>query len=630
MIDRMREGAAWATAAGGAVALLAVLGCLAAASLGAWRGRRSRAALVGAFRAVLRVLPPLLGLVTVAAAVAVVGAVLFEAGGVWFRDRIGAGEVKLILGGLAVAGGVVVVAVNLVRQLRRALQAFTPQPMPVLGRAAGPGEAPGLWAFLRGVAAGQGAAVPDNVVLGMTEGFFVTSSAIQLLPEDRVPTGRSLYVPAPFLPLLSRGETAAVIAHELAHFTGEDTAYSQHFLPLYAGMSRSMDAVSSAQGAQGWVSAMVQPAAVLAGHVMDTFSHTVARWSRLRELDADRASLGLGDGQAAASALVRTGIGAGIIGRTMNEMYERPAQADPDLVGTVMARAWASGFTDPARHLEDRQPHPTDSHPPTRRIEALGIPVDDTLLTPASHPLQAEETAFTEGLFTDWASFRQVLGDNLLAVAVAHDRQFQARLEEAAGAVVDDVPIRENTRVVAVFLGVVGGIMVLLALAATWVALGSNWVSAREAPFVLIVAGTALLGATLFLALAWSRDGRSRAGPFLVVGREGFRCMGLAGLVPWSGVDGIQVMTGQAFVTTFFLAAAQPLPEQTGYRWSVKLDRRKHRVVLKGFVPHGMKPQAYLDLLNSALRAHRAAGLLREWGAAAGQAMDVTPTGSRR
>lgn len=124
----------------------------------------------------------------------------------------------------------------------------------------------------------------------------------------------------------------------------------------------------------------------------------------------------------------------------MNEMYERPAQADPDLVGTVMARAWASGFTDPARHLEDRQPHPTDSHPPTRRIEALGIPVDDTLLTPASHPLQAEETAFTEGLFTDWASFRQVLGDNLLAVAVAHDRQFQARLEEAAGAMVLALP----------------------------------------------------------------------------------------------------------------------------------------------------------------------------------------------
>ena len=616
-IDRARGWAAWAAVAGGAVALLAVLGCLAAATLGAWRGRRSRAALVGAFRAVMRMLPPLLGLVTVATAVAVVGAVLFESGGVWFRNSINTGEVKLILLGLALAVGGVLIAVNSVRQLRRALQAFTPEPMQVLGRAAGPGEAPGLWAFLQQVAAGQGAAGPDNVVVGMTEGFFVTSSAMRLLPENRVVTGRTLYVPAPFLPLLSQGETAAVIAHELAHFTGEDTAYSQHFLPLYAGMSRSMDAVSSHQAAQGWISAVFQPAAVLAGHVMDTFSRTVAHWSRLRELEADRASLGVGHGQAAASALVRTGISAGLIGGAMDEMYERPAQADPDLVATVMARAGALGFTDPARHLEDRQPHPTDSHPPTRqRIESLGIPVDGALLTLASRPLQAEDVAFTEGLFADWPDFRRALGDDLLAVAVAHDRQFQARLEEAAGAVVDDVPIHERARLAAVALAICGAVLALIGLFVAGVALGTDWAGTRNTLPLAGLGAAVVLAGGLFLVAAWMRERRGRAGPFLVVGREGVRCIGLAGLLPWSGVAGIQVMTGQAFVTTFFLNAAHPLPEQTGHRWSVKVDRRKRRVVLKGLVPQGMTPQAYLDLLNSALRAHRATELLREREAA--------------
>ena len=180
-IEQARETAAWATAGGGALALLAVLGCLAAASLGAWRGRRSRDALVRAFRVVVRLLPPLLGLVAVATSAAIVGAVLFEAGGVWFRDRVSTGEIKLVLAGLIVAAGAVWVAVNALRQLRRVLQAFTPEPMRVLGRAAGPDAAPGLWAFLRQVAAGQGAAVPDNVVLGMTDGFFVTSSPILLL-----------------------------------------------------------------------------------------------------------------------------------------------------------------------------------------------------------------------------------------------------------------------------------------------------------------------------------------------------------------------------------------------------------------------------------------------------------------
>ena len=632
-IEQAREAVAWATAGGGALALLAVLGCLAAASMGAWRGRRSRDALVRAFRVVVRLLPPLLGLVAVATAAAIVAAVLFEAGGVWFRDRVSTGEIKLVLAGLVVAAGAVWVAVNALRQLRRVLQAFTPEPMRVLGRAAGPDAAPGLWAFLRQVAVGQGAAVPDNVVLGMTDGFFVTSSSILLLPEERVLSGRSLYVPVPFLPLLSRGEVAAITAHELAHFTGEDTAYSQHFLPLYAGMARSMDAVSSNEAAQNWIASTFQPAGVLAQHVLNTFSRTVAHWSRLRELEADRASLKHESGQTAASALVRTGMGAGLIGGAMDEMYERPNQADADLVGAVLARAGSLGFTDPARHLEDRQPHPTDSHPPTRqRIEALGIPVDDSLLALASRPVQAEDAAFTEGLFTDWAGLRRTLGGDLLAVAKAHDQHFQARLEEAAGAVTADTPIHEGTRVAAAVLAVCGAVLLLVAAVLVWLAQGGSQLGRPDFAIMPLAGVVALAGLGLF-AMAWYRRRRGLAGPFLVVGPAGFRCLGVAGQVPWSAVDGIQVTVGRAFTTTFHLNESRPLPDQTGYKWYINLNRRKRRLTLKGFVPQGMTPQAYLDLLNSALRAHRAAALLRERevaGLGSAQVTGATPSGSSR
>ena len=615
VIDQARQGAAWATLGGGAVALLAVLGCLAAATFGAWRGRRSRPALVASFRAVVRVLPPLLGCVAVATAVAVLGAVLFEAGGAWFLDSINTGEIKLLLGGLAVGVGAVAFAIGSVRKLRQALRGFTPEPMQVLGRAAGPEEAPGLWTFLRGVAARQGAAPPDNVILGMTQGFFATSSAILLLPERQALAGRSLYLPAPMLPLLSQGEIAAIVAHELAHFTGEDTQYSQHFLPLYAGMERSMDAVAAkARSTSPGFDAVFQPAAVLAGHVMDTFSRTVAHWSRLRELEADRASLAAGSGHAAATALVRTGIGAGLIGGAIGAMYDRPAVASPDLVGTVLARAGAYGFTDPASHLEDRQPHPTDTHPPTRqRIEALGIPADDALLAAASRPVQAEDAAFTAGLFQDWPGLRERLGADLLAVATARDRRLQANLEQAAGAVAADIPLHENARAAAIVLAVLGGLMVAFGLFSAWLTLGTDMLGPRHGdPLALTAAATFLLMGGLILALARFRHRRAKAGPFLVVGPEGFRCLGIAGLVPWSQVDGVQVVTGQANLTTFHLNGSGPLPEQTGYRWSVKLDRRKRLLRLKGYVAHGMKPQAYLDLLNRGLRGHRAAVLLRE------------------
>ena len=126
-----------------------------------------------------------------------------------------------------------------------------------------------------------------------------------------------------------------------------------------------------------------------------------------------------------------------------------------------------------------------------------------------------------------------------------------------------------------VVFGAIGGLMAVIGLFVGWLAVGSDWTSKGDRPLVAGVAAVALAAAALSLAAAWMRHRRGRAGPFLVVSAEGFRCIGLTGLVPWSAVDGIQVATGQAFVTTFHLNATRLLPEQIGYRWSIKLDRRK-------------------------------------------------------
>lgn len=52
--------------------------------------------------------------------------------------------------------------------------------------------------------------------------------------------------------LLDDAEAAAVIGHELGHFTGEDTQYSLRFVPLYAGMQNSLEQMAnSSQGFSG-------------------------------------------------------------------------------------------------------------------------------------------------------------------------------------------------------------------------------------------------------------------------------------------------------------------------------------------------------------------------------------------
>lgn len=617
LVERARQSAARVTIGAAAIALLAVLGCLGLAAVSARRSRASRTTLVAAFRSVVRVLPTLLALVAVPTALAVCTAVLFEAGGAWFLDSISTGEVKLLLLGLVVVFGVVAYAVGTVHRLFRSLAAFKPKPVDVLGRAADPATAPGLWAFVRQVAAGQGADAPDNIVLGMTDGFYVTSAAIRLLPEDRPIMGRSLYVPAPFLPLLSRNETTAIVAHELAHFTGEDTVFSEHFLPLYAGMGRSMDAVTAANGNATWLDAVFQPAAILARHVMATFARVVAHWSRLRELEADRASLQAADSQAAASALLRTGIGAGLINRAMDDMYQRPAASSPDLVGTVLASAGTTGFQDPARYLQDRQPHPTDSHPPTRqRIEALGVPVDDTLFNVAGRPLHPEDAAFTASLFNDWPGLRNQLGADLLATAHAYDRKLKTRLQEAAAAVTTDIPIHEASKAAAISLAGIGAMFAMGGSVAVWLVFGTNVLGPRDTILGLTPMATLVVMGAAILAVAWFRNKRAKAGPFLVVGPEGFRSIGIDGLVPWSGVDDIRVVTGRSNLTRFHFNKSAIMPRQTGYRWSVKVDPKKRSLLLKGFTPRGMEAQAYLDLLNSALRAHQAAVVLREREAA--------------
>ena len=77
--------------------------------------------------------------------------------------------------------------------------------------------------------------IPDNVVLGTTEGFFVISSDVSLINRDKeeLLTGRTLYISYLMLSILTKDELRGIIGHELAHFSGEDTEYSDKYKSLY-------------------------------------------------------------------------------------------------------------------------------------------------------------------------------------------------------------------------------------------------------------------------------------------------------------------------------------------------------------------------------------------------------------
>lgn len=610
-LARFRFGAATVTVLGGGVVLLAVLGCLGATAYAASRGRRSRVALAAVFRGVVRAMPALLGGITVGTAAAVLGAALFEVSSPDVAADTGPAGIEIILPGVAWAGIGAMFAIRSVRQLRRVRDAYAPQPIAVLGRSVGPAEAPGLWNFVRAIAMGPGAPVPDHIVLGMTEGFFVTSLRTHLTPDGRDLAGRTLYLSAPMLPLLSRAEIAAIVAHELAHFSGEDTEYSQQVLPLFVGLDRAAAALEPRHEQSKGADMMFQPAAVLGGHVLGTLERLVGGWSRQREFEADRASLRAGPARAAALALVRFGMAWEAVHDTLGAVFERPSAATDDVVGDVLAR-FDVAARDPARHLKDRQPHPTDAHPPARqRIEALGILIDDGLLADASRPAQPEDAAFAASLFTDWPGLRQALGAELLEAARVQDRAFHAGLHEAVDAMADAVPVYEQPAAASVLFLLVGATL----------AAGAGFIAFKAAtqPFDLAETGSGLILVALLgvpgVLLLWAvraRHRRAKDGPYLVIGADGFRCAGIEGVVSWSALERVEVTSGLRTDVTFRFKPSAPLPRQLGRRWSVRVQPQSRTLQLSTYKPRGLTSQAFLDLLNRALLAHRAQELLRE------------------
>ncbi|MCJ2010842.1 M48 family metallopeptidase, partial [Methylobacterium sp. J-092] len=140
-------------------------------------------------------------------------------------------------------------------------------PIDVNGQALNEREAPGLWRLVRELAGRQDALPPDAVIVGLTGGFFVMEGAVRLALDGTILTGRTLYLPAPYLGVLDGRELSAVIGHELAHFAGEDTAYSRRFTPIYAGLQRALAAL----GGSGVGNILTRPAAYVGHRSLGTF-----------------------------------------------------------------------------------------------------------------------------------------------------------------------------------------------------------------------------------------------------------------------------------------------------------------------------------------------------------------------
>ncbi len=268
--------------------------------------------------------------------------------------------------------------------VRSALASRTRAESEVFGKALPEAEHPRIWREVRALAERTGSLAPENIVMGLDPTFFVTESDVRCL--DGKLTGRTLFFSAPLCRLLTEPQFRAIVGHELGHFKGQDTAYSQKFYPVYRGLVTSLAELGSTQGTMAFA---VIPTMIMLGSFLDSFAKAEAKLSRERELAADAVAVSATDARTFAVALARLVVSAPYWLKLDEELVQaaRGGEAWPEVSSYIAARAVAGASPEALAEVEKRSmSHPTDSHPPTGlRLEAIGFGFDtirDEVLDP--------------------------------------------------------------------------------------------------------------------------------------------------------------------------------------------------------------------------------------------------------
>lgn len=598
----VRLAAQVTVAAGVAAALWGGLGIWAARRSGR-RAMRSRDELISAFSRWRHGLGRYLGLLLALLALALVALLVARAAAMWAalagdgaaRSHMRGGVWMLLLVAFAALG-----ALAALWRLRHAMPEAD-EPGEVLGMLLSHGQAPGLWRHVTDLARRVGTAPPDHMVLGMTESFYVTCARQRVMPGGQLLEGRTLHLPLTYLSLLRRDETDAILAHELGHFLGEDSAYSVRFAPMYASMMHALDSV--ADGDEDRISWGCISAVIFGEYVLESFHRAVSHWSRVRELQADAVSARVAGPEAAARALVHVSALEPVVYERLSAIARRPAEAGQDLIAMLQADVQAHPLQTHDLDAEAATSHPFDSHPPTlERLRALGALPEGSgsaSALPALAAPDADSLAWVRSLFADSDAVQRQLLQDFKTDAAIHNEERRRELTEIRDQVHGEVIVHEGR----FFLWLTAFITLGLGAAVCACVMHRAWHAALG-----------LLAACAFFAFMtrwfWLRCRH----PVMTLTPAALLLPGLAAPLEWGDIEDFSAEDiGNFFTITFQLTSEAALPvRQHGNYQRLSVKAKKRSVIAQMSSPRGLKRQRLLDLLVIYLRAWHASEALRQ------------------
>lgn len=359
--DAMRLG--WASIATALAGLALLITVKLAAVLTGWH----RSALALAF-------PPIAFLALLVCGLIAMAQGLLIAGSIFVLEAHFLGTVHMILVGfvavmaIGAGGGVIISALGMFRKATTT----------VVGLPIRPIDAPHIHRVISALCRKLDTKPPTNIVLGLDATFFATSANVMTPFEKGAMRGETLFLSLPLLRMLSEEEITSVIGHELAHFSGADTAYSKRFAPVYRGLDTALVRL---RGEDNKLGPLTLPASYILGFVLETFARASGRISREREIRADKFGAEAGSPEALSDALLKVSVLSAIWNAEFDEMINRVQHGR-------FSRNLSRNFVDRTRYdidhdkisglavlaMESEVPHPTDMHPVTSdRISALGL-----------------------------------------------------------------------------------------------------------------------------------------------------------------------------------------------------------------------------------------------------------------
>lgn len=248
------------------------------------------------------------------------------------------------------------------------------------GRLIKPEAAPQLWRRVSEMATRLGIAPPDHIFVGIDDNFFVTEHPVRVGGERF--EGRTLFASLSLLKTLSRSEADAVLAHELAHFSGEDTLYSRRISPLLAKYSHYLQALY-----QGGVSLPIFYFMLL---FWNLYHISLGKLSRQREFRADRIGSELTSPADMSNALIKVIAYGHYRHKVQKSLFEKEENVEAMDVSARIAQGFPgfmAGCVSDTKFAGAGTPHPFDTHPPLAgRLSNLGLEAEATLKTPVPLP----------------------------------------------------------------------------------------------------------------------------------------------------------------------------------------------------------------------------------------------------